>query len=260
LLPSWRADAPARMRLSLESIGIELSADQILDALDRLSRGTDTLSAEADADWEILVTRAGRQPQVQRLRGAFFEASRAFAVQVADAIAGEKPFPWGFIRPTTAGVTVSLNVRRSSSSARLRCLTRPLPGRVLVEHRQYVAETLRRTFEDRHHGWLDGAAALTAGASTAELGFGSMRSTTALEPQVESKMFAAMEHQAGSSSLPQQWITAISNGNLKLYTTHDTGPSLVGNDGLKALLARYQHFVESNPRSSFRELWSARLA
>jgi hypothetical protein len=260
LLPAWKTEAPVKLRLSLESIGIDLSTDEILDALERISGGNETLSAEAEADWEILITRADRQPLVHRLRGAFFEASRAFSAQVGEAISREKPFPWGLIRPTTAGVTVSLDVRTSSSSARLRCLTHPLPVRVLVEHRQYVAEALRRTFEDRHHGWLDGAAALTAGASTAELGFANMRRTSTSGPEVESRVFAAIEHHAGSSPLPEQWLTAVSSGSLKLYTTRDTGRTLVDDGGLRALFARYGHFVESNPGLSFQELCAGRLA
>jgi hypothetical protein len=255
-LPSWEAETPDRLRRSLACIGIELSSAQTLDALERLSGSPDLVSAEAEADWEILITRAGRQPEAQRLRGAFFEATRAFSLQVGQVISGEQPFPWGLIRPTTAGVTVSLNVRALSSSARLRCLTRPLSTRVLVEHRQYVAEALRRTFEDRHHGWLDGVAALSAGASTAELGFANMRATAPKDLQVESRVFAALEHQAGGSPLPEEWFTAASSGGLKLYTTRDIGRMLVDAGGMRAVFARYRHFVESNPETSFLELWA----
>ena len=254
-LASWGSQAAERLRSSLASIGIELSPEQVLEALERL---IDTVEshAEAEADWELLETGSHSSPQARRLTGALFEASRALCSLVDRSLAIHKPFPWGLVRPTTAGLLVQLTAGNQSSAVRLRCLTRPLPSRALAEHRQHAAAALRRVFEEKHRGWLDGVAALSTGASTAELVYPGFRPAFAGDLCVESRVFAALEAHQGMAALPAR---LFKHNGLKLYTLNDLGRSLLGADPLDVLSARYQHFIDSHPGVTFSALWHQRL-
>jgi hypothetical protein len=251
-LPSWGSAGPERLRKSFAAVGITLTSEQALEAFARAIAQPCEPDPEAEADWEILLTHPEHRPEARRLRGAFFEARKTFVTLVERGIAPLRPFPWGMLKPTTAGLTVLFDHTAASPAARLRCLTQPLPSRLLAEHRQHLAESLRRSFEEKHRGWLDGVAALSANASTAELFLHGFQRETGDGPCVESRVLALLELRAGSRSRESRDAAP----ELKLYIQRDTGKALLTSPQLDALKARYQHFVEARPANRFSSLWS----
>lgn len=250
-LPSWGSAGPERLRKSFAAIGIALTPEQLLEAFARATDLPCEPDPEAEADWEILLTSPERRPEARRLRGAFYEARKTFVTLVERGIASLQPFPWGMLKPTTAGLTVRFDHTAASPAARLRCLTQPLPSRLLAEHRQHLAEALRRTFEEKHRGWLDGVAALSASASTAELFLRGLKRETDDAPCVESRILALLESRAGRTSCD----SGDASPELRLYIQRDTGKTLLTTSQLDALRARYRHFVEAHPAKRFSSLW-----